>query len=147
MKVSLPVHEHPPEPDWGRITAVLTGIGAPVTVATHDGLALTYHDMAQEMAEGLASATPSLLNQSLTLGGLLGKGKPEDVLIRLAARQGWLIFSPATACTALVTLVGPGQGVDQANARISKAVDALEGLLPSSLPDRVGRMRVYRSVA
>ncbi|SIO85259.1 hypothetical protein BQ8420_06050 [Nocardiopsis sp. JB363] len=126
---------------------MLTGIGAPVTVATHDGLALTYHDMAQEMAEGLASATPSLLNQSLTLGGLLGKGKPEDVLIRLAARQGWLIFSPATACTALVTLVGPGQGVDQANARISKAVDALEGLLPSSLPDRVGRMRVYRSVA
>lgn len=147
MKVSLPVHEHPPEPDWGRITAVLAGIGAPVAVATHDGLALTYHDMDQERAEGLASATPILLNQSLTLGRLLGKGKPEDVLVRLAAGRGWLIFSPATKCTALATLVGSGQRVDQVNARISKAVDALAGLLPSTLPDRVGRMRVYRAVA
>lgn len=147
MTFSFPAHEHPPEPDWDRITAALTGVGAPVAVATHDGLALTYHDMAQEMAESLAAAAPSLLNQSLTLGHLMGKGKPEDVLVCLAAKQGWRIFSPATECTALVTLVGPGQRVEQVNAHISKAIDDLEHLLPSSLPDRVGRMRVYRAVA
>lgn len=147
MTASLPVLAHPSEPDWRRITAVLAGIDAPVAVATHDGLALTYRDMAQERAEALSSAAPSLLNQSLTLGKLFGKGKAEDVLIRLADKQGWLIFSPATACTALVTLVDPGQQVDQVNARISRAIDTLEGLLPSTLPDRVGRMRVYRQVA